>query len=77
MITHSVADFSKGLDKEKYSIKQDNENDNSELGEEFLPLTMRQDTVDNDELKRLSMGPGHLASYLKTDHNQMTQREES
>ena len=46
---------------------------NSELSGEMLPLTIQEDTVDDS--KNISVAPSHLASYLKTEQPQMTQRE--
>ena len=46
---------------------------NSELSGEMLPLSIREDTC--DELKNISVAPSHLASYLKTEQQQMSQRE--
>lgn len=40
---------------------------------DMLPLSMCQGTI--DEMKKLSIAPSHLVSYLKTEHQQMTQRE--
>ena len=51
------------------SIKGDNDEIdmiNSELSGEMLPLSMRQGMV--DKLKKLSVAPSHLDSYLKSEH---------